>query len=219
MPSRSKRPDIQAFTMTPRERVYADVDARFEGVDIDLVRRVKSVAEAPAEYLPYLAWERSVDVYDPEWSEAIKRAVIEAAPEVHRYKGTRYAVEVSLAALQVRADIVEWWQTTPKGAPYTFEVRAYAGARLYDGPVLDTRLVRVVYAAVDRAKPLSRAFKLTIGANFPETLGLAPVALGKVCVRRAARPRLSIEASQTLGLAAVALARIVVRRSVLLRST
>lgn len=219
MTDRPKRSDLLPSHAFPRERVIADTDGRLEDIDFDLIRRVRSPDEAPAGFLPYLAWERSVDVWDPQWPQAIKRAVVTAAPIVHRYKGTRYAVEAALGALQVDARFEEWFDQAPQGPAYTFTVKAYARARLYDGPVLDARLIKVVYASIMRTKPLSRAFKLVVGATFPETLGLAPIALGKVAVRRAARPSLAIQAARPLGLAGVALGRVTVRRSVLLRST
>lgn len=203
-----KRAEILPNDATPREKAYAAVDARFEDIDTDLVRRVKSVAEAPADYLPYLAWERSVDVYDPAWPEAVKRAVIAAAPEVHRYKGTRHAVEVALAALRVGTEITEWWQEVPRAAPYTFRVTAYARGRLYDGPVLDTRLTRVIYSAITRAKPLSRAFTFSVVANLPSTLGMAAAATARVRGQGVLRPVAQDAFAMRLGLAGAATARV-----------
>jgi len=214
MTDRPARVDLLPSHAYPRERAIADTDGRLEDIDFDLIRRVRSPDETPEGFLAYLAWERSVDVWDPTWSIEIKRAVVTAAPVVHRYKGTRYAVEAALAALQVDARFEEWFDQVPRGPAYTFTVRANARARLYDGPVLDARLIRVVYASIMRAKPLSRAFRLVVGATFPQTLGLVPVAAGKVTVRRAASPRLAVQADQPLGLAPIAAGKVTVRRAV-----
>lgn len=211
MTDRPKRPGILPRDATPRERVHADVDARFGDLDTDLVRRVKSVSEAPAAYLPYLAWERSVDIYDPAWPEDVRRAVIAAAPEVHRYKGTRHAVEVALAALQIKADIVEWWQQTPPGAPYTFRVTALVQARVYDGPLLDARLVRVAYMAVNRAKPLSRAYTMTVAALFPARIAVAPIVVATTRVRQSMHPKNEDRFATGVGLASVGVGRVRVR--------
>lgn len=204
-----KRAEILPNDATPREKAYAAVDARFEDIDTDLVRRVRSVTEAPAAYLPYLAWERSVDVYDPEWSEATKRAVIAAAPEVHRYKGTRHAVETAMRALSIEAEIVEWWQASPRGAPYTFHVSLFVHVGLYAGIVLDARLIRVAYAAVNRAKPLSRAYTMSIIARFPGVVGLAPTAVAKAVTRAVMSPpnRDDLAARAGLAVAAVGLTK------------
>lgn len=246
MPDSLDTPDLLPATPTKRESALALVDLRLEAVDIDLPRRVKSPDDAASAYLPYLGWERSVDVYDPRLPESVHRASITVAPAVHRYKGTAHAVEVALSSLQVDALFSEWFEQAPRGAAYTFKVRTFARARFYDGPVLDDRLIRLIYASVMRAKPLSRAFDLTVGATFPRPLGLAAItaakvsarfaarpfleiravrplglagiALAKVAVRQALRPSLAIAAARPLGVAGVAAARVVVRRSVLLRS-
>ncbi len=213
-----ERPDLLPSNATPRERAIADADAAIGDIDVSPVIAARDPARAPLPVLSRLAWERSVDVWDPVWPEDIKRAVTIAAPEVHRHKGTVYAVKTALAALQVDATVTEWWQEVPRKAPYTFAVRAYARARLYDGPILDTRLIRVVFASILRAKPESRAFDLTIGAKFPNTLGLAGVALGKVSRRVALYPVVDSHVGTTLGLAGVALGRTRVNACFLLRS-
>ena len=202
------RPSLLPRESTPREQAIEAADAAIADIDAGQIIRARDVAIAPAVYLPDLAWERSVDVYDPAWSDAVKRAVIEAAPEVHRHKGTVYAVKTALSALGVDATISEWWQASPRGAPYTFHVSAFARARLYDGPLLDARLIRVVFASVLHAKPESRAFDLTVAATFPARLGLAPVAVGRSRTAVAMHPaNFSRELVAPLGLAPVAIAR------------
>ncbi|GJD93341.1 phage tail protein I [Methylobacterium iners] len=196
---------------TPLELAIADTDARLDDIDMDEIRRVRVIAEAPAAYLKHLAWEKSVDVWDPLWPDDIKRAVIEAAPIVHTHKGKLYAVRVALAALKVDTTIIQWWEEVPRGPAYTFLVKAYARARLYDGPVLNDRLIRAIFSSIMRAKPLSRAFGLVVGATFPRPLGLAPVALGKIASRKALHPRLDAKSGRTLGLAPIALGKVAPR--------
>ena len=202
------RPTLLPVDGTKRERAIEGADAAIVDLDVGQIIRAREVANAPAAILPDLAWERSVDVYDPAWSDDVKRAVIEAAPEVHRHKGTVYAVQTALSALGVDSQITEWWQTSPRGLPYTFHVDAYAKARLYDGPLLDARLIRVVFASVLHAKPESRAFDLTVVATFPATLGLAPVAVSRSRTAMAMQAAdFSRELIASLGLAPVALVR------------
>lgn len=210
-----KRRSLLLGFVSPPERVIEAADAAIEDFDTDLPRRAggPDIDLVPAEHLPARAWGRSVDVWDPVWPEAIKRAVIVAAPQVHERKGTVYAVKTALAALGVDAAVIEWWQEVPKAAPYTFTVKAYARARLYDGPLLDARLIRVVFASVLRAKPESRAFDLVVGANLPARAGLAPVLIGKCVLGRAAvpRPRTGMQAS--LGVAPVLVGKVRVSRA------
>lgn len=53
----------------------------------DLIRAVKNPDTCPAELLPWLAWEYSVDTWLPEWSEEQKRAAIRSATYIHRHRG------------------------------------------------------------------------------------------------------------------------------------
>ena len=52
----------------------------------------------PATALPWLAWALSVDVWDSAWSESVKRSVIAKSIEIHRHKGTVWAVREALRA-------------------------------------------------------------------------------------------------------------------------
>lgn len=175
------RDNILPGNATSLERAVADTDGRLDDIDMAFVSRVRDPAQTPAAILPYLAWERSVDVWDPAWPEDVQRTVVAVALIVHRYKGTRYGVRTALDALQVATRIVEWWETGPEGPPYTFEVTAYVRARLYDGdgPLVDARLIRVIYDTITRTKPLSRAFELRIGIGTGSPLGLAPIAMAR----------------------------------------
>lgn len=213
MVDRPRRPDLLPSHATPRERATADTDGRLDDLAAEtaFVTALKSPDTVPADppvYMQALAWERSVDVWDDDWPEDIKRAAIAVAPEVHRYKGTVRAVKAVLGAFQVDAEITEWWQTAPQAAPYTFHVQAFARARLYDGPILDARLVAAVYTGILRAKPLSRAFSFSVAVAMPARLGLAPVAVALPRVAVVALPADPSETFSTaLGLAPVACAR------------
>ncbi len=67
-------------------------------------------ATCPAALLPWLAWALSVDDWDPEWSEEVKRNVIAVSVEVHRRKGTVWAMRRALDAAGLGdAKIQESW--------------------------------------------------------------------------------------------------------------
>jgi phage tail P2-like protein len=76
----------------------------------------------PDNVLPWLAWAFDVDQWDPTWSDAQKRAVINAAYSVAAHKGTIGAVQNALNALGVGITIIEWFNDTPVGEPYTFRI-------------------------------------------------------------------------------------------------
>lgn len=103
------------------ERAMELATARIEAVPTP-ARYMWSPQNAPAQLLPWLAWAFSVDTWDTTWTEAQKRATIAAAYEVQRRKGTVGAVRRALTALGLGITIVEWWQETPQGEPYTFRI-------------------------------------------------------------------------------------------------
>lgn len=54
--------------------------------------------ECPSHLLPWLAWALSVDEWDRDWPEEIKRQVISESVAIHRRKGTVEAVKRLLRA-------------------------------------------------------------------------------------------------------------------------
>lgn len=86
------------------------------------VARLWNPATCPAQYLSYLAWALSVDVWDPSWDEETKRRACADAFLVHRRKGTLAALENALAVFGFDMKVTEWWQKDPKGDPYTFDI-------------------------------------------------------------------------------------------------
>jgi phage tail P2-like protein len=76
----------------------------------------------PSSHLPWLAWALSVDDWDPAWPEEVQRAAIAESIELHRHKGTPWAVKQSLARLGF--EDVEILEGTNQ---------RYVGSRTYDG--------------------------------------------------------------------------------------
>lgn len=105
----------------------------------------------PVGLLPYLAHECSVDRWDENWSEPVKRAAISASFYIHQHKGTIGAIRRVVEPLGYLIDVVEWWQTVPEGVPATFALVV---------GVLDTGISEEMYyeltALIDDAKPVSR---------------------------------------------------------------
>lgn len=157
-----------------REIAIQDADAAIQDLDTDVVRRVggPDIALVPTAFLPHRAWGRSVDIYDPAWPEETRRAKIVAAPAEHEIKGTPAGIDLALATLGIDAVTTEWWQVEPKRQPYTFRVRANFRNRLYGGPELDARMIRIAFVTILRAKPLSRAFDLETAAATSAALGI-----------------------------------------------
>lgn len=56
------------------------------------IRDMHQPYATPAAFLPFLGWGWSVDLWDEEWSQARKRAMVDAAPLLHMRKGTAYVL-------------------------------------------------------------------------------------------------------------------------------
>lgn len=84
------------------------------------LRSVKRPAVCPPAFLPWLAWEWSVDGWNNDWTVEQRRAAIAAAYGVHKIKGTVGAIKRALSAIGYRTRVVEWFENG--GAPYTFDV-------------------------------------------------------------------------------------------------
>lgn len=107
---------------TRMERATEAATARIGDVPAP-VANVWHVDDCPAGLLPYLAWALSVDDWSEDWPERVKRNVIRASIAVHRQKGTIGAIHKALEAMDLDLiDVIEWWERTPAGEPYTFDV-------------------------------------------------------------------------------------------------
>ena len=83
-----------------------------------------NLANQPEAILDFIAlWHFNVDAYDTGWPFAQKLASVQNVMLDKLSKGTPARVRsiVAQSGLQY-AEIQEWWQLTPPGAPYTFSV-------------------------------------------------------------------------------------------------
>lgn len=103
----------------------------------------------PYELLPYLAWQYSVDRWDENWSEEIKRKVIAEAFEIHKLKGTKEAIRRAVEPFGFLIKIIEWWQNNQTPGSFGLEIG-----------VLDKGITEESYnelsRIIDDVKPVSR---------------------------------------------------------------
>lgn len=117
----------------------------------NVLRQVHSVDNCPAPLLPWLAIQRSVDRWDPEWSETIKRKVVKDAFEVHKRKGTVGALRRVVEPFADILDITEWHQLEPMGEPGTFTM----SLALFDSGLSETAIAELE-RMINDTKPVSR---------------------------------------------------------------
>ncbi|EPZ2455451.1 phage tail protein I [Citrobacter youngae] len=129
-------------------------------LDTNMVRKSKNPDTCPAHLLPWLAWEHAVDFWDDNWTEAQKRQVIKDAAYVHQHRGTAGAVRRSLGSVNLPTTVVEWWEDTPRAAPYTFRIEVQSSEGVSDA------LYHQIRQLTDRTKNLrSYLSKIDVMAN------------------------------------------------------
>lgn len=111
--------DLLPNNATDAERALSEATGR----DIPVpIRQLWNPATCPADLLPWLAWAVSVDDWNPQWTDEQKRGAIAASLEVHKIKGTAGALRAALDGIGYQSDATEWFQKSPIGDPYTFDV-------------------------------------------------------------------------------------------------
>ena len=80
---------------TALELATEEVTARAAEIPVPL-RDLWNPVSCPADLLPWLAWSLSVDHWDSNWPESIKREVIAQSVGVHKIKGTVAAIRLAL---------------------------------------------------------------------------------------------------------------------------
>jgi phage tail P2-like protein len=76
---------------TDLERKLAE--AGKDAFDLPSIRIIKDIDQVPSQFLPFIAWQKSVDYWDENWQEALKRKVIKESRDLHRLKGTPAAIK------------------------------------------------------------------------------------------------------------------------------
>ena len=127
------------------------IEQAIDDVPTTHIRTLYNAQTCPAHLLHQLAWAWSVDRWDNQWTEQVKRRAIAATFYIHAHKGTIGALRRVVEPLGYLLDVIEWWQTVPLGVPGTFALKV---------GVLDTGITEQMYqellALIDDAKPLSR---------------------------------------------------------------
>lgn len=153
--------------------------ARLDALSV-AIAALWSAGDCPEDFLPWLAWALSVDVWRPHWPADIKRQVIASSYDVHVAKGTRAGVEAALDALDVKTRIVEWFEPGGSGEPYTYRLRALASRALNPASpaIVDQDFAGLVGEILSAVAPLRSRVSLETGAAAPFPLALAACGRG-----------------------------------------
>ena len=78
--------------------------------------------KCPVHLLPYLAWAFSVDKWDENWTDEVKRIAIKQSFFIHKRKGTINAVRRVVKPIGYMVNLKEWFNAVPMGEPGTFSL-------------------------------------------------------------------------------------------------
>ncbi|WP_406821510.1 phage tail protein I [Pseudomonas sp. KnCO4] len=134
------------------------------------LRTLYNPDSCPAHLLYQLGWAWSVDRWDEEWPEAVKRSVIRSSFFIHSRKGTIGALRRVVEPFGYLIEVVEWWQTVPEGVPGTFALKVGVA----DEGISEETYQELTWL-IDDARPVSRHMTgLAISLETTGAMYLAP---------------------------------------------
>lgn len=90
--------------------------------DLPTIRVIRDIDAIPSQFLPFIAWQRSVDYWDENWQDSLKRKVIQDSKQQHKLKGTAAAIKRALEPFGYEVKLIEWFQVEPNLTPGTFNI-------------------------------------------------------------------------------------------------
>ena len=145
---------------TPFERSLEDAFARrLDALPAEAPRDATISGRCPEALLPWLAWQRSVDRWDPDWPVPIKRQAIAESWAEHARKGTVGAVKRALESVGAVYDLVE----NPGGAHHTLDIEVHNTLTMQSSTApLREQLEAVMRASVDWTLEVSAGLRADV---------------------------------------------------------
>lgn len=132
-----------------------------DAFELPSIRVTKDINQVPAQFLPFIAYQKSVDYWDDDWQDALKRKVIQSSKEQHKIKGTAAAIKRALEPFGYEVKLIEWFKASPELTPGTFNLELDL-----IGKPLSQEVFNEVNRLVSDAKSAARHLgSLTITAN------------------------------------------------------
>lgn len=141
-------PNTTAF-----EKKIVETTAKTTELNTNLSSLIR-IDDAPADFLSILAWQFSVDRWQDDWPDEVKRAQIKNSIKVHTYKGTNFALRSIVESFGYSLTIHEWWQESPMNEPGTFQITIETNGR-----ALTEKTSKTLVELLHDAKPLTRELK------------------------------------------------------------
>lgn len=151
---------------TPQERAVENAVHRTTDLPTP-IRDVWSPDDCPEHLLPWLAWAMSLDSWNVNWPEAVKRARIRQAVRIHQRKGTTQSVREVVASFGADLVLQEWWEKDPVGVPFSFDITLTVGA----GIPATAEYQNEIIEEVRRTRPRRSPFTFIAGVSAEGGIG------------------------------------------------
>lgn len=140
-----------------------------------IIRDIHDPWKCPLEFLPWLAYALSVDVWNDKWPEVTKRTICANAEQIHEHKGTHGGMVDALALLGIRADVVYWHQMQPEGEPGTMNLTLWVSQNIIPDAevILGSELIRDVKRQIESNKRASLHYSFRIGMELTTQVATA----------------------------------------------
>lgn len=139
-----------------------------------------NIDEMTSLQLDHLATMFNLQIWRDHWPLQMKRRVMKTAFQIKRKVGTVSAVKDALESIGSASEIVEWWQTTPKGDPHTFNIIATLAE--IDG-TLTSAMQEDLQLMIRDTKPARSHFSFTLSVIQKGGVGLCGYARPLVTTR------------------------------------
>ena len=103
------------------EKIDKVLEKRITDIEIRL-RSLWNPDTCPEEFLPWLAWSLSVDMWDSDWPPSKKRELIKKSRSLHLKKGTRWGLEEVLKTIYRQTELQEWMDYDGKRGFFKVEI-------------------------------------------------------------------------------------------------
>ncbi|KWA08412.1 phage tail protein [Burkholderia territorii] len=172
--------DLLPPNATPLMRAIAAANARLGDIDVP-IRDLMNPDAIRLDLLPWLAWHLGVVTWREDWPEHVKRARVKAAIPIARKNGTAAAVREVVESFGGNIILREWFEQSPPGKPYTFDLVMTVAAQ--DGTPPTAAYIADILAEVDRAKPVRAHYTFTQGFSMRGKQGIGAGASAAVHCR------------------------------------
>lgn len=142
-----------------------------DAFDFPSIRSVKNLDHVPSEFLPFIAWQKSVDYWDDNWPDALKRTVIKESRNFHRLKGTPVAIRQALVPFGYEVKLIEWFNQSPLGTPGTFALELDLIGRELNAEVF-YEVNRLIYESKSASRHISN-LQITSNPILPNVIVFA----------------------------------------------